>query len=189
MARFWQRMGLLGALLASAFWFSNALDVGSGATAFVALAALITFELLQIKSDPDPDRDLFTKFLRVLPYEGAIRLLESRPLQDGSFDAAIFNPLYDFAQGWNDAIHEFRRSSLEKRKKALQAVALEFADAMGDHSFPVQGNPNRQEIPREWRQGDPARFKQATDELSDLARRVVAAYHDFVRMARRKLKM
>jgi hypothetical protein len=179
----------LGAVIASVIWAAQTPDWRSLSAAFASVGALLKLEMDDLKGSADPDRELFAKFLQALPYDGAISFLASRPLHAGSFKGDVFIPLYDFAQGWNDAAHEFHLPQLESRKKRLQVLANEFADAMGDHSFPVQGSPNRHEIPREWRETDPARYKQATSELEDLAREVVTAHQDFVRVARRKLRM
>ena len=82
----------------------------------------------------DHDRLLFAKFINDFPSQGsALRFLRYHDLGTG-FRASELDVLYEFANNWNDAEHEFNTPELEDKRKKLWAVLNIFLKELGQHT-------------------------------------------------------
>jgi len=132
------------------------------------------------------DQQLFKSFLEVLPSNGSIRFIKEANMAGFSFSLENLNQLYTFLHEWTDAKHEFIDQDLELKRKELLSLIDKYTDSIALNTYPTHRSKFNT-VPPEWEEEDPERFWHVVDELHDLARKIVRAHQDLVRLGRLRL--
>lgn len=178
-------------LLFATAWFSRSLDWEPLLAVLGLFATLITLELKGPEEKQDsPDRQLFQAFLELLPSNGDIEFIACWSLSQ-PFTLDQLANLRRFAEQWDLPEYEFHDKKLEQKRKELLNLTRQFLKPAAMNTF-REPEPNPHDwyrIPPDWEITQPERYKQAKNELDNLADQVVEAHQDFIRTARRRLNM
>lgn len=178
------------AVVALAFWFGEAKSwpaFGALAASLVSLVALDRRHLSRPVPAPDPDAQLFSRFLECLPYDGAIGILERTDMA-GPIRYHALDQLREFIASWADEAHRFHDDGLDQRRVNLLVTTQELLVALARDTFPV-GPTECCAVPSEWSHEQPDRFREVSTRLNRLASEVFKQHQELVRYGRRKLRV
>ncbi len=155
------------------------------------------------------DRKLFVQIREILTSNGAILFLRQHDY-GGSFDLERHDELHDFYYFCQVPEVEFLDADMEGLRSRLENDVRNFRHAIGEHTFPMNGQGARNRIPRDPMQepeiyswlASRADSQEELDELiakqrkhifeiqhklNGLAQKVCDTYDEFIRLGRRKL--
>jgi len=142
------------------------------------------------KANHAHDVELFARFQRELPYEPTIRLLKEQDFGDAVRKTHI-EPLYAFADLWDNVEREFLDRKLETARKAVVQEARSLVNEVVQRTVPVgtgeyisvlSDNQRAMGGPR------PAHVVEDAQILNAKAPAFAARYESFVRTCRQKLR-
>lgn len=178
-------------LLFATAWFSRSPDWEPLLAMLALFATLITLEFQEPEERQDsPDHQLFQAFLELLPSDGDIEFIARWSLSQPFALDRLAN-LRRFAEKWGLPEYQFHDKKLEGRRKELLNLTRKFLESAAINTFrDPEPNPHDwYRIPDDWEITQPERYKQAKNELDNLADQVFEAHQDFIRTARRRLNM
>ena len=145
-------------------------------------------ELQEIAGQKKTDRELFTRFLEVLPSSGSVEFIEKHHM-GGTFEIDALKQVKAFFREWNTPECQFLDEELEKKRCTLHRNVGEYLGYVATNTWIVDCDGNRDfaSVPKEWRDEQPNRYEKTIEELHNLADRVVKAHQDLVQTGRRKL--
>lgn len=76
---------------------------------------------------------------------------------------------------------------LEDKRKAFYAAGSEFMVNFGRNTFNIRDD--LQNVPPEWEEDNPEKYREAVKQLDDLADKVVRLHQDLVRLGRKELSI
>jgi len=151
-----------------------------------ALAALIGRDLSEKRPDePNPDKDLLEAFLKILPSSGTIRYIDEKHVAD-VFERDMLRDLQRFVIEWDCAECEFQNKGLEKKRKKLLSLGLDYLNFLALNTWEV--SPGFSRIPAEWPREQLDHYRRVVERLDKLVTEIVRCHQDLVRMGRKKLK-
>lgn len=149
-------------------------------------ALALLYLVFQDQRNQEHDMKLFQKFLDTLPSNDAIQYLRDTPME-GIVDASRFRGLNKFIHEWDNAENEFMTRTIEKHKRKLMESISVFLGYFSLNTWNLR--ENLQQIPPEWREDQPARYKKVETELNRMADNIVKTHQQFVRLCKVKLKL
>lgn len=146
-----------------------------------------------IISNPDYlelDRQLFCEIREILPSDrGSINFLRFHDY-GASFPCGIHEDLYTFMYKCSNPEFEFMDIDLEGIRARLFELIDKFTDLTGQFTFPVDGAPRKNRVPKEWTYGsreEQVKFNKITNELNELGAEICKVYDELIKLGRRKL--
>lgn len=182
------------AVLLAVAWFVKTNDWEPLITSLGLIATLIGIETTQQiglrRTSNSADEELFKALIAVLPSEYALDFLGKHDFAS-AFPRERLHPLDEFKSEWNDAEHEFLDPKLEKLRKKLYQKVKDLIGVMNNRIFSMDDMPIRDYygIPNKWDIEQPVKYKEAVEILNAKAGEVSTAHQEFVRLARKKLKI
>lgn len=134
------------------------------------------------------DKELFKKFLSILPSEGSISFLRTHDM-GGAFRYSNLEQLSKFYHEWQGPEFEFLDLELKEKCEILHKNADEYIGFLSLKIFPVHGYGDLYSVPRDWLEDRPDDFKKIVDKLHLLSDKLIESHEDFIRTARVKLKI
>ena len=144
MYRFLETFFLVATLVGTEAWLLQGYFAGKPGwePAFAFLAALSAILLrdpaktLFKKSSFQNDQDLFSKFLKDFPSNGAsAKFLKEQDI-GAPFRSSELEQIDAFANSWNNAEHKFQLRALERKRKSLLVAVEEFRRKLAVNMFP-----------------------------------------------------
>jgi hypothetical protein len=136
------------------------------------------------------DRKVFSEIREILPSDkGSIVFLRFHDYS-ASFPSAIHDDLRNFMIRCIRPEFEFIDMDLEGLRTRLANSIGDFLEAIGLHTYPLDGRPDKNGVPKEWGYGTDEQQKEyhkAIAELNQLRTNVYETYDELVRLGRRKL--
>jgi hypothetical protein len=173
-------------VLACEAWLCFSPGWSPGVAFLGALGALIAQEIRDAKSPrTSPDSKLLEEFLHVLPSHGSIAYIARLDMR-GPFELERLDDLFAFHEKWNDAEHEFQNRKLERLRKRLWRLVVEFLSYGARNTWP--GDKDLHSVPAEWAYTEPKRYNRVVAKLHSLADKIVSKHYKLIRFGKRKLK-
>ena len=136
----------------------------------------------------ESDKKILQDFLGIVPSSGSIDFVRNFNFAGWSFD---MNRLDDIHRFWTDRRapeHEFLDPELEDYRKIFWERCASLLNLIAIKTFPTS-TEGWNSIPEEWEENSPERFKRAVDEIHTASEALCNTYDEFVRFARKKLRV
>jgi hypothetical protein len=198
MRKFVEDLVAVAVLVGTEAWFLHGYFSGSPefepAIAFIAaLGVVVAKEPVRThfsssNTNTSHDKNLFDQFLHVFPPESTTRFFREQNFGD-SFQRSNIAPLNEFLETWESVEKEFIDKSLEEKRKALYAAALELASEISGRTVPLQGGQLVSVYSDQQRAAGPRPESVIEDArvLNEKASSFLPVYEDFIRSCRLKL--
>lgn len=157
------------------------------------------------------DQELFTKIRALLPSDGVIWFVRNHDY-GGSFERKVHQPLFRFLELCELPECEFLDTDMEGLRAKLYETTMQFTQSLGLKTFPLEGNPGWNRIPRDpyedlttlsiyserakndeefdrMIRDQQLRIKVMQEELNQLSTQLVETYDEFIRLGRRRLSI
>jgi len=134
----------------------------------------------------EADKATFADLRKCLPSTGNMKFIRESTFGFSFRDSDIAE-LEKFGDDRGGPEHEFLDEELESQRREFQKKLLAFLRHIGHHTYRINHNIDRLEVPGEWEINDPSRFHNAIEELGKAADEVCEAYDAMIRLGRRKL--
>jgi hypothetical protein len=187
------------AVLATEAWFLKGYYAGQpefepAIALLLAVGALLAKDpirthLAEQKPQHQHDQELFAEFLKLVPYDPAIRVVSEHDFE-GPFKRDDLKPIFDFAWLWESVQKEFVDKALEQARHTLHQAAIQLRQEIAGRTVPVRMEGYSSVYSDEMRSsGQPRPTEVAEDArvLNELAGQFAKQYADFVRICRSKL--
>lgn len=132
------------------------------------------------------DQGLFTRMMRLIPWNGSIGFISHNNFAGFSFDTRMLRDLGEFDACNEDPSWEFVDPTLETVRATLAQHVSRFLGLIAVNTFPTH-NPNRNSVPEEWEIEQPERFFSVVEDIHGTARQCVDAYKTLIREGRHRL--
>jgi hypothetical protein len=146
-----------------------------------------------VTSNPDYielDRQLFMEIREILPSDnGSIVYLRFHDY-GGSFPDIAHDNLKNFINKCIKPEFEFMDTDLEGARIKLANSIHCFLEAIGLFTYPLEGWPDKNRVPKEWSYGSKEqrrKYYESIAKLNELSTNVHEAYDELIRLGRRKL--
>lgn len=145
----------------------------------------------RIGLDPDQmaaDRATWERIASVLPPAGpAMQLITTRFNFAGAFRRRDLDDLRAFSHVVDEPGVAFFDPKVERSKRALARAVDSFLMTVATHTFHLD-NPEYQQVPFEWEDENPNRFRKAVNELNSRAHSIETEFRRFVEVGRQRLR-
>jgi len=168
------------------FWRALALGL------VTLLAALATFrkpllQRLTRRGLAPRDRELFRRFLEVLPSEGSIAFLGNADFGN-AFDKHRLDDLTRFYYGWDNPGHQFLDQALEEKRMELFVAVVQLLDVVRLHTAPNQAGLQSVVPVNVDPDADlPELIREGIRHLNGAAKTVVSIHQEIVRLGNRQV--
>lgn len=140
------------------------------------------------------DRELFDEFLDALPSNGNVKFIDEYDFLFGDFHRHNISQIKDFLETWNDAEHEFVNKKLEKKRQELFGRLKKFLDVLVVATVPVGNGKKLSVFPdNQPRKNDEGHYlphlKEDARKTNDAAKGIFKLHQDFIREAKKRLKV
>ena len=132
------------------------------------------------------DRIVYETIIKILPWNGSMRFIRNTCFDGASFESSRLDDLHSFMYECNNPSFEFIDPDIEGLRVSLKDNLDDFLQLIGGDTFPTW-KPGWNEIPPQWQQSDPDRFKRVVEGLHKAADMACDSYDALVRLATRKL--
>ena len=135
----------------------------------------------------ETDKVLYKKLIDTLPWDGSLSFIQKNNFAGFSFELGRLDQLYDFFHICQNPAFEFIDLELEELRSSLFKTIDNFTTSIGMNTFPCRNSSNRNEIPSEWEEEQPERFRSAVLEIHNTAQSVCRIYQELIKLGTRKL--
>lgn len=131
------------------------------------------------------DSKLMTEFLHDCPPDGYIQSIKNAAGR--IFHVDLTDYIDRMVYTWQLVDHEFRNEEIDSARIKMVNHAKEFASELSRCTHQLPDNPDKYEIPAEWKIQDYENYQKILNMIYAYRELFVQAYDDFVRIARSKL--
>lgn len=135
----------------------------------------------------DLDLSVFKQIKALIPWTGAISFIRTNSFAGFAFRRPNMEQLDEFLNACGNPSFEFIDPELEALRATLRDEADEFANAISEECYYLEGRSHLMSVPQEWEHTQPKRFSNAVKRIHGAAAKTVDAYDTLMRSARRKL--
>jgi len=132
------------------------------------------------------DQGLFTRILRLLPWNGSIGFISRNNFAGFSFDTQMLRELDEFDARNEDPSWEFIDPTLEMVRATLAQHVSRFLELIATNTWPTH-NAHRNSVPEDWEIEQPERFFSVVEDIHGAVRQCVDAYKSLIREGRHRL--
>ena len=136
------------------------------------------------------DKELFRAFTDLLPPNQTTRFFKEHDF-GGPFAKSDVAPLYSFVETWDSVDREFLDEELEKKRKAIYALASELAHEIAGRTVPLRSGDFISVFSDQQRatgQPRPASVIEDAKVLNEKSSSFVPKYEEFIRLCKVKLE-
>jgi HNH endonuclease len=140
----------------------------------------------------ETDKQIYNKFIKTLPWDGAISFVDQNNFAGLSFEVRLLDPLYAFINLCDNPAFQFIDSDLEGLKCQLLSHTKKYTSLIGQNSFPCRNSNSsetrRNKIPEKWEWGDNSElYSKAVNGIHSTAQLICDTYKELINMGTRKL--
>lgn len=128
------------------------------------------------------DKELYEKFIKILPTNGSIDFIKNNNFAGFSFELESLKNIREFRFTFCDAEHEFIDKELEKLRIELLDLIGQFMTIIGLKTFPTSNG--RQTVPPEWEIDNQEEFWETVRKLESLSDQIYEKHQELIRRAR-----
>lgn len=134
------------------------------------------------------DTQLFERIRKELLTQEALMEPRNNGFSGNPFENTQIHFIAIFLEESQKSDFTFFNPKLEKKKERIVVALKKLKTKLGSYIFGA-GNGGWLSIPREWEYDDPERYDKAIKEISDCENALVDSYDDFIKTAKRILKV